>query len=165
MKKRIVTIISVAIVLMLLPVSAYANMVWPSLYIAQGFRSWYIILIGLIVEIFFIKQFAKQSWPRSVLISAIMNAVSALAGIALIPISGIIGEFIMLPVDLVLKLGTFHITHWIMAYIMVVICNTVIEGLVVKLFKLPFKKSLPWLAAANAISVIVCAVQVGLVIY
>ena len=31
----------------LMPVYASANMVWPILYIAEGMRSWYVILIGL----------------------------------------------------------------------------------------------------------------------
>lgn len=161
MKKYYKFAISIAILLMF-PLTASADMVWPSLYVAQGLRSWYIILSGLIIEFLFVKLFTKQSWPKSLFISVVMNGISTLVGIVLIPVSGILGEFIMMPVDLVFDLYTFHSSHWVMAYIMVVVCNTAIEGLIIKIFKLPFLKSLPWLAIANAISVIICILSYGL---
>ena len=80
-------------------------------------------------------------------IATVANIMSALLGIPLIPISGFIGEFILLP----FTSATFHL-------LLVVICNTLVEDLTIKLiFKYPFKKNFWWLFVANAISVIICA--------
>ena len=54
---------------LLMPVYASANMVWPSLYIAEGMRSWYVILIGLVIEILFVKYFLKEEFYCSLLLS------------------------------------------------------------------------------------------------
>jgi len=137
-----------------LPFSAKANMIWPSVYIIDQYYSWYVILIGLIVEFFAIKQFLKVNWGKSALIAISMNLISALTGIVLIPISGIVVEFLTIPFGG----GTFQLSHWILDYIAAVLCNVFIEGLVLKLiFKYPFKKIFWWLLGANAISVMVCA--------
>ena len=61
---------------LIMPLSASANMVWPSLYIAEGMRSWYVILIGLLIEIIFVKFYLKESYLKSVLIAFIMNLAS-----------------------------------------------------------------------------------------
>ena len=80
-----------------IPICASANMVWPSLYIAAGMRSWYVILIGLVAEIIFVKCFLKQSYLKSVLIAFVMNLVSTVLGVVAIPLSGVIGEILMIP--------------------------------------------------------------------
>lgn len=139
-----------AIFLLLSPVSASANMVWPSLYIEEGMLAWYVIVAGIVIEFLFTKIFAKQTWVKSAIISVVMNAVSTIAGLIMIPLSGIVAEIIMIPFGG----GTFQPSHWVAAYIMAVLCNVFIEGLTVKLiFKLNFKKSFLWLLAANALSV------------
>ncbi|MBR7163831.1 MAG: hypothetical protein IKD21_02535 [Clostridia bacterium] len=145
---------------LLMPVCVSANMVWPSLYIAEGMRSWYVILIGLVIEIIFVKGFLKQSYLKSVLIAFVMNLASTVLGIIAIPLSGFIGEILMIPFDT----GTFHPTHWLMSYIFAILSNVLIEGFTVKfIFKHNFKKMFWWLFVANAISVIVCILFHGIV--
>lgn len=149
--------IILSICLMLMPVTASANMVWPSLYIVKGLNSWYIILCGLITEFVFIKIFAKQTWLKAAVISFVMNVISALAGLILIPVSGIIGELILLPFGG----GTFALSHWILSYILAVFSNVMLEGLSIRyIFKL--KKVFWWLLLANAISVIICIFANGI---
>lgn len=149
------------LLLIAIPFSAKANMVWPSLYIIDQYYSWYIILIGLIVEFFAIKLFLKVSWGKSALIAVTMNLISALIGLILIPVSGVIVEILTLPFGG----GTFQLSHWILDYIAAVLCNVVIEGLAVKwIFKYPFKETFWWLLGANAISVIICAI-IPLIMY
>ena len=80
----------------------------------------------------------------------VMNAVSALVGWVLIPISGILTEILLLPFGQ----GTFHLSHWIVDYVFVALVNTCIEGLAMKwIFKYSFKRVFWWLFAANAVSV------------
>ena len=138
---------------LLMPIYAKANIVWPSLYIAAGMRSWYIILIGLVIEILFVKYFLKETYLKSILISFVMNLVSTVIGVVLIPLSGLIGEILMIPFDT----GTFHPTHWLISYIFAILSNVLVEGLTIKhIFKYRFRKMFWWLCVANAISIIIC---------
>ncbi len=142
-----------SILFLLMPITASANMVWPSLYIAEGMRSWYVILIGILIEVIFIKSFLKESYLKSVSIAFIMNLASTVLGVVAIPLSGFIGEVLMIPFGT----GTFHPTHWLMSYMFATLANVLIEGQTVKfIFKHKFKKMFWWLCAANAISVIIC---------
>ena len=144
---------------LIMPLSASANMVWPSLYIAEGMRSWYVILIGLLIEIIFVKFFLKETYLKSVLIAFIMNLASTVLGVVLIPLSGFIGEVLMIPFGT----GTFHPTHWLMSYVFAILSNVLIEGLTIKIiFKKEFKKMFWWLCVANAISVIICILFHGI---
>lgn len=132
------------------PLIASANVVWPSLYILSQIYCWYIIVLGLVVEFFAIKFFGKASWKKSAIIAAVMNAISALVGLVLIPVSGILTEFLLFPFEQ----GTFHLSHWIVDYVFVALVNTCIEGLSIKwIFKYEFKHVFWWLFAANAVSV------------
>lgn len=141
------------LLLILIPFSARANMVWPSIFIVQQYYTWYVILIGLIVEFFAVKIFLKVGWGKAAIIDVSMNAISALIGVLLIPASGIFVEFLTVPFGAT----TFHLSHWILDYVAAVLSNVVIEGLALKwIFKYPFKKNFLWLLGANAISVIIC---------
>ena len=132
------------------PLIASANVVWPSLYILSQVYCWCVIVFGLVVEFFAVKFFGKASWGRSAVIVAVMNAVSALVGWVLIPISGILTEILLFPFEQ----GTFHLSHWIVDYVFVALVNTCIEGLSIKwIFKYSFKRVFWWLLAANAVSV------------
>ena len=137
-----------------IPLIASANVVWPSLYILSQVYCWYVIVLGLVVEFFAVKFLGKASWRMSAVIVAVMNAVSALVGWVLIPISGILTEILLLPFEQ----GTFHLSHWIVDYVFVALVNTCIEGLSIKwIFKYSFKRVFWWLFAANAISVALSA--------
>ena len=151
--------LSCFILFLLMPLTASANMVWPSLYIAEGMRSWYVILIGLLIEIIFVKFFLKQSYLKSVLIAFVMNLASTVLGVFVIPLSGFIGEVLMIPFGT----GTFHPTHWFMNYVFAILSNVLIEGLTIKIIcKKEFKKMFWWLCVANAISVIICILFHGI---
>ena len=142
-----------------LPVTACANMVWPSLYIAEGMRSWFVILAGLILEIVFVKLFLKQTILKSAYIAFVMNLISTIVGIFLIPFGGFVGEFMLAPFGG----GTFALSHWIAAYILAVVTNTLVEGLVVNtFFRFSFKNMFLWLLSANTLSVIICILFHGL---
>lgn len=141
--------------LLAVPFAASADMVWPSLYIVGQYYSWYVILAGLLVETITAHIFLKTSWIKSFGIMLVINAISALVGLLLIPLSGILVEFLTIPFGG----GTFQLSHWILDYLCVILANTCIEGLALKLiFKYHFKTNFWWLLGANAISVIICVI-------
>jgi hypothetical protein len=91
-----------------------------------------------------------------------MNIISTVVGIIAIPLTGILGEIIFIPINKIFNIGTFHISHWILAFIFAVLCNTVIEGLSLKLiFKKVFTKLFLWLFCANIISVLLCVLKIS----
>ena len=141
---------------------ANADIVWPSLYIAKGMLSIKVILAGFIIETLFVKYFAKTDWKKASIASAIMNVVTTLTGIILIPISGLGAELVF---ELVFKaydkfgIGTFHWSHWLASFFLIVLINTVIEGFIIKfILKLKFKQTFWWLFIANTISVLICII-------
>ena len=135
------------------PLVANANMVWPSIYIVQQYYVWYVIFVGLLIEIVAAHIFLKTNWWRSTVIMFVANAISAVVGLILIPISGIVVELLTIPFGG----GTFHISHWILDYLCAVLANTAVEGLSIKwIFKFPFKSNFWWLFCANLVSVIIC---------
>ena len=144
---------TLAVLSLSVPTAVYANMIWPSIFIVKQYYVWYVILAGLLVEILSAHYFLKTNWWRSALIMFVANAISALLGLLLIPISGIFIEILTLP----FRVGTFDISHWILDYLCAVLANTVVEGLALKwIFKYPFKSNFVWLLCANLISVIIC---------
>jgi len=162
--KRITTFFILITILSILP--AQADIVWPSLYITKGMLSLRVIALGLIIELLFVKYFTKINWKKSFIITTLMNLITTLAGIILIPLSGLGSEFIF---DFVFHaydkfgIGTFHWSHWLASYLLVILINTFIEGLFIKLtLKLKFKQIFWWLLIANAISVILCFLFYGM---
>ena len=146
--------------LSLMPVRA--DIIWPSVYIIQGMTSLFVIFFGFLAETAIIRYFAKINWKKAFAVSFVMNLVSTLLGIILIPLSGLCAEFIF---DFIFRLyanfgiGTFHWTHWLASYLIVIILNTLIEGLCVRqMLKLKLKQTFWWLLCANALSVLVCFV-------
>ena len=162
MKKRILATIPLFIILF--PTVASANIVWPSLYIAEGMRSIYVILIGLLIETIFVKIFEKQSWLRSVLISVIMNIVSTVLGIFLVPAIGFVGTLLLgFLSEYIPALGnTFDTPLWIFSYILTIFTNVLVEGYTTQYTaKIPFRKMFWWLLCANTLSVLACILTHG----
>ncbi|MDE6207948.1 MAG: hypothetical protein K2M55_09080 [Muribaculaceae bacterium] len=135
-----------------IPFAASANMIWPSIFLVELFYAWYIILIGLIIEIIAAHIFLKTDWKKSVITMVVTNLVSAILGLLLIPISGLAVELLFLPFGG----GTFDATHWVMDFICMVLGNTCVEGwALMSFFKYPFKSNFPWLLGANFVSVLI----------
>ncbi len=146
--------------LFVLILPANADVIWPSLYITKGMLSLKVILLGLIVELLFVKYFTKIDWKKASFIAITMNLITTVLGIILIPLSGLGSEFVF---DFVFHaydkfgIGTFHWSHWLAAYLLVILINTLIEGLFIKsMLQLKFKQIFWWLLIANAISVFLC---------
>lgn len=140
----------------------YADVIWPSMYIASAQGSIPVIIAGLLIEIGFVKYFTKVGWIKTIVVTTVMNAVSATVGRILILISGLIATAFASFVTFG-KTGTFHWFHWFVSYIFAILTNTILEGAVIRLMmKLSLSKTFRWLAAANAITIIICAIYLCL---
>ena len=144
----------------------FADVVWPSLYIVGGMLSLYVIIAGLLIEWLFVKFFTDTTWKKSALVTFLMNLITCLLGIILIPISGLGVEILF---DFVFRvyekfgIGTFHWSHWLASYFAIILINTLIEGLVIKLMlKQKFKSVFWWLFGANTLSVLICVLYMAL---
>ena len=158
MKIKNFVLIMTLIIFVSLPINA--DVVWPSLYIAKGMLSIKAILLGLFIELFFVKFFTKIDWKKASIITFLMNLITTVLGMIFIPISGLGSEFVF---DFVFNaydkfgIGTFHWSHWLISYLLVIFINTFIEGLFINLMlNLKLKKIFWWLLVANSISVFAC---------
>lgn len=143
------------LICLILPFIVYANLIWPSIYIVQMYYTWYVIGIGLLIEFFAAKYYLKYSWKKTAGMVVLMNAISAILGLILIPLTGILCEILLLP----FKTGTFDLLHWILDFVFAVFANACVENLSLTLiFKTSFKSNFWWILGANAVSVAVCAV-------
>ncbi|MBO7453906.1 MAG: hypothetical protein K5766_01895 [Alphaproteobacteria bacterium] len=142
--------------------SVHADVVWPSMYIASAQGSIPIIISGLLIEIGFVKYFTKVGWIKTIVVTTVMNAVSATVGLVFILISGLVADAFASFVTLG-KTGTFHWFHWLTSYVFAILTNTMLEGIIIKLImKLPISKTFRWLFVANAITIVMCAIHLYL---
>ena len=145
-------------ILVLFPVVAYANVVWPALYLETRLFSWWAIGVGLIIEFFLIKWLFNLSVKRAMIADVSANTLSSIAGIILIPLSGIAWE--IFPASLINWLfswGTFNPVTWVVTFVLGCLVNAFLEGAVYKKWFAPefrFKsKAFIWLLIANSFSV------------
>jgi hypothetical protein len=133
-----------------------ADVVWPALLLEGRILTWWAILAGLIVEFFFLLRITNLHPWRALLADLAMNLASTLMGVFLIPLAGLLWEFvpgtIIYPV---FDIGTFNPFTWTATLVMASIINAVVERLVLGgVFKQPVRKRAFWLlTAANAVSV------------
>lgn len=135
----------------------YADMVWPALFLEQRILSVIPITVGLVVEwlALWFGGFGL-SCRKAALVDVVMNAVSTLVGIVLIPTLGIAWEFF--PGLLIYKLfnvGTFNPGTWAATFVIAVLATTAVEAAVVRWgFKVTLTRPRFWvLGAANCVSV------------
>ncbi|WP_396586766.1 hypothetical protein [Bermanella sp. R86510] len=145
-------------ILMLVPVVAHANVVWPALYLETRLFSWWAISIGLLVEYLFVRKLFNVTPQKAVLATITANAASAIFGILLIPLAGIAWEvFPGLFLYHVFKMGTFNPITWCATFLIACAVNVALEGLIYKkAFKFNFlfkSKMFLWFMLANTASV------------
>jgi hypothetical protein len=134
----------------------FADVVWPSLFLEQHLLSVLPISVGLVAEwlILYFGGFGL-SWKKAVVVDLVMNTVSSIAGIFLIPVLGLAWEFG--PGRLInrtFNVGTFNVASWTATLLFSTGASTAIESAVVRWgFKIPLGWRRFWmLCAANAIS-------------
>lgn len=114
----------------ILPGVAYADMVWPALIVTRQLVSAPVIALSLVLEAFTLWRFFGLTLPRSLWVSLVVNLVSALVGLALLPLSGVIWEFFPILTFNALglwTLSTFNPLTWAMTFPIAVLITSCIE--------------------------------------
>jgi hypothetical protein len=147
-----------ALLILLTPGVAYANMVWPALYLETRLFSWWAITVGLVIEYLFIRRLFNLAPKRAAIATFTANAASAVAGVIFIPVSGIVWE--LFPGSLYMWAfgwGTFNPLTWGGTVFLACLINAFIESVIYrKVFKVSLvikSKAFLWLVVANAFSV------------
>lgn len=134
-----------------------SDILMPSCYIYESMASWYALPICLLIEAVFVKLFLKESYLKSALITLVMNIVTLVIGFIALPLIGLFAEIAMLPFNT----PTFHISHWVLNFLLISFFNTTLESFTAKLFfKHGFKKVFWKLYAANATSLAIAILLV-----
>jgi hypothetical protein len=133
-----------------------ADVVWPSLVLEMRLLSFLPISAGLVAEwlVLYFGGFGL-SWSKAAVVDLVMNAVSSVIGIFLIPVLGLVWE--LGPGSLInwaFHVGTFNLASWIATFLLSVCASTAIEAAVVRWgFKIPLGQRRFWiLCGANALS-------------
>ncbi|ANP47781.1 hypothetical protein [Candidatus Viadribacter manganicus] len=166
MKTRNSTIGALALLVALgVTVDAHADVIWPALVTAPRLLSVPVLMLGLVVEAAALKAYFQHSWSQAGTRALIVNALSALLGTVLIPLSGLVWEFG--PGQLVNRafdVGTFNPVSWAATLIFAATISTLIEGATLQRFfavKFDTRRWLIWLAA-NFVSTAVAVASVFL---
>ncbi len=128
-----------------------ANLVWPALYIAERYYSWWAIGAGLVLETIVLAKLTRRSAGCSLLMAAVANAASAIVGILAYRWLGFAWEFVLsFTIYQILPLGTFNPFGWLASVLLAALLSSVIECAVLRLgFRIPITRRffLPFLLA------------------
>ncbi|HEX4639033.1 MAG TPA: hypothetical protein VH170_06065 [Chthoniobacterales bacterium] len=129
-----------------------ADIAFPELLLAGRLLAWWIVIVGLAIELPFVRLITGSPIRRCVLADLAMNAVSALVGFVLISILGLGWE---LGGSQALGQQRFETVHWGGTFLLTVIVNSIIELSVLRFgFNQKFTwRGFLWLSVANSLSV------------
>jgi len=146
------------IIFLSIPTLLVADVVWPALYLEVRLFSWWAIGLGLVVEYFLIKPLLKLTFRQTILYVTTVNIISAILGIILIPLGGILWEIFPAGIyNYLFGWGTFNPVTWGGTLVLAAWINAMVEGLAYnKIFKIKiiFKSKEFWyLFLINILSV------------
>lgn len=126
--KRPLGWITIALAVLTLPSTVRADVVWPALYLEQRLLSVPVIVMGLLIEALTLHYTFAMDWKRASAASFVVNSVSTIAGILLIPLAGVLWEiFPGLILYKLLDVGTFNPTTWTATFFLALWVTTGIE--------------------------------------
>jgi hypothetical protein len=131
-------------------------MVWPALLLEQKLLSVPVIASGLLVEALVLRFWFAMNWKRAFTASVVVNAISTVLGVLLIPLAGVGWEiFPGLVLYKVLDVGTFNPFTWSATYLLALGINTSIEVICLRrLFGVVAgNRTWLWWTLANAVTV------------
>jgi hypothetical protein len=146
--------------------SLLADMVWPALILEQRLISVIPITAGLLTEWLALRLGGfGLSWKRAAIVDVVMNLVSTVAGIPLIPLLGLAWE--VFPGQVLYKffnVGTFNPGTWAATFVIATLATTGVEAAVVRW---GFKIALGWrrfgvLSLANSLSIAIAFISLWL---
>lgn len=112
-----------------LPSAAMANVIFPALIVTGRMLAWWVIAASLIVEFFFVKAAFRLSPANAAFATLAANGLSAALGLFAIPYLGLFFEFGLYHTGVAGAIGwdTFSLAAWIVAFVLAVGFNLVIE--------------------------------------
>jgi hypothetical protein len=137
------------------PAVARADIVWPGVVLETGLMSLWVIALGLLIEVAFVWWLFRLTLRRAAFVATIANIASAVLGVVLVPIAGLVWAiFPGFLVERLLHVGTFNAFTWTGTFLLAALVSTGIECAVyVRAFKLCVRRrEFAWLYLANAIS-------------
>lgn len=96
-----------------------ANIVWPGLYLLEGYKSYIVIIVGLALETASLMGFAKVKAHKAFPITIVANLVSALIGWFVFPYLSF--QLALLPRE------TFGLAGWLLALVAAWLLTMVLE--------------------------------------
>ena len=146
-----------ALLLVVLPSFASANVIWPAALLTARLLAWWIIAASLVIETAFVWRAFRLPVLKSFLASLAANAASAAIGLFAVPFLGILFEVSLQGSGIAVKINwdAFSLAGWIATFIIAVAFNVAIELLVYRYgFKLALDRRVVLLIAlANVITV------------
>jgi len=139
-----------------------ADVVWPALYFSSSYFTWWVVFAGLLIEFPVVRWSFDLPFQKAVLADILMNATSAFLGTVCLAIAGIVWEiFPGILFYKVFNLGTFNPITWSATFVLAVLINTGLEGLVLRVvFKCSLsRRPLMALAIANAVTVALAGLE------
>jgi hypothetical protein len=120
----------------------FADLVWPALFLEGRLLTWWAIGAGLIAEFLVLRFWLKLSLEVAVVADIVMNVVSTIAGIVLIPAAGVAWEYFPGQfLNSLLNVGTFNPLAWTVTCLFAALLNSLIEGTVLRsVFGIEFRK-------------------------
>jgi len=118
---------------------SYANMIWPSIYIASGLTKYYIVLFTFIFTYLFLGIIIKDKPKLTILaLSVGFTLLTSLVGTFVVPILGLIAELVFS----FLNVGTFSLISWIIEILVSVAFYALLFSSIVKLaYKISVKRT------------------------
>ena len=139
-----------------------ADVVWPALVLERRMLSILPILFGLVFEAAVLRYGFPMPWEKAVLVDVVMNGISTVAGILLLPLAGFLWEFFPgLLLEKLFKMGTFNPYTWAATCLLAMFLSTGIETAVVRwIFQYIISAKRFWLIAfANLGSVAIAFIS------
>ncbi len=156
-------IIFFTVLFLLNPHTSFCDVVWPALYFEGSLLTWWVIALGLVIELPFYYFTVNKILIKSLHAVLISNAISAVIGIVLIPLLGIIWE--IFPGIIMYKffnIGTFNPVTYIATFFLAIVSNAIIEFLALRgIYKITFvRKKCLLIFMANLLSVSIALIPV-----
>jgi hypothetical protein len=126
------------------------------LFLEQKMLSIPVMVSGLLVEALVLRFWFTMNWKRAFTASVVVNAISTVLGVLLIPLVGIGWEiFPGLVLYKALNMGTFNPITWSATFLLALGITTSIEVFCLRrLFRVPAgKRTWLWWTLANAVTV------------
>lgn len=130
-----------------------ADVVWPALFLLDRIAAIPVILIGLAIEASLFRHFFRITWRRAFSAACIINVVSTLAGILILPAWGWYWEYSVASRNHSNGWGTFNPLTWAETCLMAWLLTNVVESVPLRLVVGPQKNLLRSLLLANLLSV------------